>query len=108
MAVEAKRATVVVAVGLDPEDSPALPVDDGRVDELIDPLARLEGRVELNNRIRPEQTGLELALDRLPDPLVPDGNERSRVIGVVADQALAKLEDVHPSLCLPSAPRGPV
>ncbi len=77
------------------EDLPAALVQEPLADEVVDRPARLEGGVELHDRVRPEEPLLELALDALADALVADDDEAPRVVGVVVDQALSELEDVH-------------
>ncbi len=64
-------------------------------DEFVNGTARLECRVQLNNRIRPEQPLFELAIDVLRDSLVTDDYEATRVVRVVVDESLSELEDVY-------------
>src|SRR5207244_13154193 len=81
--------------GLLAEDSAAPVVGVAGIDQFVDPLPRLEGGVELDQRVRPENASLELRLDVLCDPLVANLDEAPDVLGVVADQAVAEVEDVH-------------
>jgi len=80
---------------LDPE-YPAAHVVQGPVsDELFDGAARLERRVELEERFRPERPGIEGPVHRGPYERIADLDETAGVAGVVADQALSKIKDVH-------------
>jgi hypothetical protein len=56
-------------------------------DDLVDGSPRLERGVQLNDRVRPEQSLFELAVDVLRNPLVTDDDEATRVVGVVVDEA---------------------
>jgi hypothetical protein len=50
--------------------------------------------------MRPEKSGLELALNGFGDPLVANYDKASREVGVVPDETLAEIKDVY--LFLPS------
>ena len=69
-------------------------------DELVDGAARLERRVQLDDRVRPEQPVLQLPIDVLGDPLVADDDEAARVVRVVVDEPLSEPEYIH-DLCVP-------
>ncbi len=105
MAVQAERLALARALVLGPpEDPAALGVQLPAVDQLIDPGAGLEGGVELEPRLGPQQPLLELLFHILLDPLVTDRQEALGVGAVVRDQAVAQGEDVQD--CSPSAGGG--
>lgn len=93
--VEPERPAVRVGPGLHPEHVPALGVEDPGGDQVVDPVARLERRVVLDQRLGPEHAGFELVLDEPAEPRLADGEEAAGVPGVVVDEAAAEVEDVH-------------
>jgi hypothetical protein len=95
VAVEPERTAAGVRLGLDPKDPPAFGVKEPRLDQLVDPLPRLEGGVELDQRLGPEQPGVELVVHEHADPRIADADERPDVRAVVVDETPAELEDVH-------------
>jgi hypothetical protein len=96
MAVQTKRFALRALTTLAAaEDLAAALVQDACVDKLIDRPAGLEGGVQLNDRIRPEEPGRELLLHARADLLVPNHHEAPREIRVVVDQPLPQTEDVH-------------
>jgi hypothetical protein len=64
-------------------------------DQLVERVARLEGRADLQQRLGPEPTAFELGVDVRADPHVADREEAPHVAGVVIDDSTAKIEDVH-------------
>jgi hypothetical protein len=96
MTVETKRLPVRPVRRLaSPEDAGRPRIEDLFRDELVDRASRLEGRVELDDRLRPKQAGLQLFVDALRDPFVADDDEAASEVRVVADEALPKLEDLY-------------
>jgi hypothetical protein len=77
---------VRIAGLLDPEDRAALRVQGPVVDQLVDPRSWLERRIQLNDRLRPQQTVAELLLNVLPDAATADGEETVGVGGVLVDE----------------------
>jgi hypothetical protein len=63
--------------------------------QIVDRAGVLKGRVELNQRIRPESTLIKARGDKGFDALVSNSDEAADVGGVVADQPLAKFEYIH-------------
>src|SRR5207249_2033707 len=70
-------------------------VQDTLVDELTDLRARLEGGVEGDPRLWPEQPAHKVLLHTARDSLVANVDEAADVLGVVIDQPVAQVEDVH-------------
>ena len=95
MPVQAQGPPIAVEVRLDAEDLPAAGVEDALVDQLVDRAAGLERRVELDQRLGPEQTRVEFRLHLGVDHRVADLDEAADVGGVGGEQFLAQLEDVH-------------
>ena len=86
MAMQLESFAVLVGGGLPTaEDWAAALVEEPFGDELVDGSARLERRVQLDDRVRPEKSLFELAVDMLGNPLVTDDDEATRVVGVVVD-----------------------
>jgi hypothetical protein len=77
------------------ENRGAAIVDNSLRDKFVDRAASFEGRVELNDRLGPQQTFAKLAIDMSRDPLVTDVDEAAREVRVVVDEALSEFEDVH-------------
>lgn len=73
--------------------------------EPVDRAPGLEGRVELDQRIGPEDSGLELGADVAADPLVPDRDEALDVRPVVPTRLSRRLNTfmAKPRAGLPSA-----
>ncbi len=81
-----------------PEDVAATLVKEALGYEVVDPATGLESRVEADTRLGPEAAVVEVALDVVLDPLVPQREEAGDVAAVVVDEVLAELEDVHGSV----------
>src|SRR5207247_370555 len=81
--------------GLQLEDARALRMQNAVRDQFVDPVTGLERRVYLDQRLGPEQAVTERALDVIADPRIRDLKEAPRVRGVVLDQLLPEIEDVH-------------
>ncbi len=95
VAVREQRLPVALRLGLDAEDAAALGVQDAPRDQVVDGRARLEGGVELDEGLGPEDAGLELAVDVVAQAGVADLDEAAGVGGVVLNQVVAEVEDVH-------------
>lgn len=90
MAMQLESLAVLVGGGLPAaEDWATALVEQPFGDELVDGSARLERRVQLNDRGRPEKSLFELTVDVRGDPLVADDDEATRVVGVVVDETFA-------------------
>jgi hypothetical protein len=63
--------------------------------QLIKRWPRLIGRVELENRFRPQSTLLQLFLNKAIDTLVPDADEALDVLFVVGNYLFSKREDIN-------------
>jgi hypothetical protein len=86
VAVQPKQLAVGLLWGLAAsEDLPAAFVEQVFADEVVDRPARLEGGVELDDRVRPEEAGLELLIHALADLLVANDDETARVVRIVDD-----------------------
>ena len=77
------------------EDAAAPGVQHALVDKRLNGLAAREGRVELDQRGRPEEALGEAGVDVRPEPRVGEVDETADVGGVVLDELLAEGEDVH-------------
>ena len=61
------------------------------------------GRVQLDDRVWPQQSLFKFAINVVRDPFVPDDYKTARVVRVVGYQTFAKIEDVD--ACTPSEAR---
>jgi hypothetical protein len=80
------------------EDLLAPGLEEPVADGVADIAAGLERRVELDDRLGPEESFPQLLLDVRINPGVADVDEAAREVRVVIDEALAKVEDVQPVL----------
>jgi len=64
-------------------------------DELLDRLAALERRVELDQRLRPESPALEDVLDVVAHSLIANLDEAAHIVGVLLDQLVANRKCLH-------------
>ena len=64
-------------------------------DEIVDGLARLEGRVELHKGVGPQATRFQLVVDEALDLQVLDAQEALDLGAVLVDNGLAQLKDIH-------------
>jgi hypothetical protein len=80
--VETERLAGPV-LGLDPEDLPALRMEDARFDTVVNIPAGLKGWVELDERLGPEKTDHGFLGHMTPDALVGDVNEAPGVEALV-------------------------
>jgi hypothetical protein len=64
-------------------------------DQLVERVAGLERRADLQQRLGPQTPAFELGVDVRADPHVADREEAPHVAGVVVDDSTAKIEDVH-------------
>ena len=78
-----------------PEDPGAGFVEDLGVDEVLDPCSGFKGRIKLDERLGPEDAGIEALIDVPTEILVLDVDESPDVLGVVFDEAVSELENVH-------------
>ena len=98
VSMQSQRLAEIVELGLlDAENLAAGFMQDAFVDQLVDGSAGLERRVELNERLGPEQSGIEFFLDLRVDPGIPDLDEAADVVGVGVDEFAPKIKDVHGS-----------
>jgi len=95
VAVKTERAAGVFGVGLAAKNPLALLVEEAFPDEIVDQAAGLEGWIEREVRLGPEETGVERTIDRIPDVGVENCLKAADELGVASDQAVAKLERVH-------------
>src|SRR5581483_8522257 len=77
------------------EDAPALGVQRSLLDEPVDGPPGLERRVQLDERVGPEEAVGQVLVHEAADTRIGDVEKAARVLGVVLDQPLAKVEDVH-------------
>lgn len=87
-----------------PENTAALGVKCPFPDKVIDRPAGFKGRIELQQRLRPQGAPVQVAVDLGLDPLVGDIDETSGVAPVVLDQALPEIKYIH--LWWPDSTRG--
>jgi len=90
MAMQPDRPAEVVGVVLGPEDAAAVCVEHAGVAELVDGPARLEGGIELEERLRPEQAAIHLFVHAGGHPRVGDPHETPGVVGVVGNDVLVE------------------
>src|ERR1700682_3380372 len=64
-------------------------------DEIIDPLPRLERRIQLDQRIGPKNAVPKGAVDDVGDARLANRDKTTHVRAVVIDQAAAVAEDIH-------------
>jgi hypothetical protein len=90
VSVQSKRAAVFDFPSrqerLGTEDALALRVQELALNEFVDGAARLERRVQLDQRLGPEQALAEFSIDVLADSLVGDADEALRILAVIVDQ----------------------
>jgi len=72
------------------EDAPALGVEGSLLDEPVDRPPGLECRVQLDERVGPEQAVGQVLVHEATDARIGDVEKAARVLGVVLDQPLAK------------------
>jgi hypothetical protein len=65
------------------------------VHELVDRVTALEGGVQLDEGVRPQLAVGEVPVHLGANPVVTDHEEALDVLFVVADEVVAKTEDVH-------------
>lgn len=70
------------------EDAPALGVEGSLLDEPVDGPPRLERRVQLDERVGPEQAVGQVLVHEASDARIGDVEKAARVLGVVLDQPL--------------------
>ncbi len=88
----------LVAVLVAPEDLRTPRVQHAALDEFVDPASRLEGGIQLDEGLGPEQPFVEEPVDVLADAPVPDRDEAADVGRVVGDEVVPVLEDSHSHL----------
>ena len=91
-----QRQFLAVAVRLvQPENAGAFLVQNAFRNQIVDRAPGLEGRIELEKRLRPEGPGLQFRVDFGADAPVGDPDEAPRVPRVVSHEVIAKSEYVH-------------
>lgn len=93
--VQPHRPAGVVVVSLGPKDPAAIAVKDALVNKLVDRPAGLEGRVQLQQRLGPEEAGGHLLLDAATQPLVRNSDETFGVVGIVGDDMPLQADCIH-------------
>ena len=89
---------------LDSKDSRTFIMKDSFRAKAVDRTAWLKRRVQLNERIRPQETVLDLAVDLLRDAGVGNLDEAFCVRRVFGDDVLMESEYVHSKCSLPGRP----
>ena len=94
MLIEPKdfAVTLVLASTKDPA---AFGMENALGHQVIDCTRILKGRIELDQRVRPEATLIQAGSDERLDTFVSNSDEAANVGGIVADQPFAKFEYVH-------------
>ena len=77
------------------EDLAVQAVKPSVVDKLVDPAAGLEGGIQLDERFGPQKPLVELRINERTNSGVSDLEETTREVGIVANQAVTQLEDIH-------------
>ena len=93
--VGAQGHTGVIGRALDSEDPGTLGVQDALGDERVNRRTPLEGGIELQQRLGPEKAVPQIAVDPGSDQLVADREEALDVGPVIANELVAKSEDIH-------------
>jgi hypothetical protein len=83
---------------VEPKDLAAGGMEGAVGDQFVDGAAGLESGVELQERLGPERAVVERVFDPAFDPLVGDFDEAAGVVGVVVDEPLTEIKDVHSEL----------
>src|SRR5690242_20035514 len=97
MAMQEQRPSALGRAFLaDSEDLLASIVERALCGELIDPSTGFETGIELDARLRPQESFVELASNVRADPGVPDRHEALCVAAVIADELFPQCKDVHP------------
>jgi len=78
------------------EDAGAVLMEHPVPHQIVDPVPRLEGWIELDQRVGPEDAVAEACLHVVADPGFADVNEAIDIPRVVTDEPMPKLEDIHP------------
>jgi len=99
--VEAESLAAACLVFVPAEDCRAAGVQDPSLDELVDQAAWLVARVKLDKGLGPQQASPELVLNVLGNPPIRHLKEATGVVGVVGDELLPELEDIHRVTWLP-------
>jgi hypothetical protein len=89
VAVEPEGDARIIRAFASAEDARAFAVDYALFDQLVDPITRLEGGVELYKGIGPEQAVVEASPDLVLDAGVLYPNEAAYVRSVISDEAVA-------------------
>lgn len=97
MAVQMKRPPGIIAAGslVLAENPAAFLMEDALRHQAVHRIARLKDRIQLNQRIWPQQSGVQFLLNPLVDLPVTDLYEASDVRRVVIDQLPPNFESVH-------------
>jgi hypothetical protein len=93
--VEAERIASSIRPKFSSEDAAALRVQFTLSDQFVDRLAGLEGRVELDERLGPQHSLIELAIDELSESRLADVDEAAGVAGVVVNKLSAEAENIQ-------------
>ena len=78
-----------------PENLSALLMKELVIHQILHVPAPGKGRIELGQRVRPEQAAAEFGRDLVVDTLITDFDEALDVGGVIVDDAVAEIEDIH-------------
>jgi len=89
VAVEPEGNARVIRALASAEDARAFAVEYALFDQIVDPIARLEGRVELYEGVGPEQAVVEASPDLVLDAGVLYPDEAAYVRSVISDEAVA-------------------
>jgi hypothetical protein len=68
------------------ENAPTFRMQNASVHQFVNGLTSLKGRIELNERLRPQNLGVELLADEGPDARVENLDEAACIGRVVVDQ----------------------
>jgi hypothetical protein len=97
MAVQMKGPSGIIASGflVLPENPAAFFMEDALRYQAVNRIAGLKGRIQLNQRIGPQQSGVQFLLNPSVDLVVADLYEASDVRRVVIDQLPPNFKSVH-------------
>jgi hypothetical protein len=93
--MQAHRFASWVGWFIQPEDLFGHRVEDNPLGQIVDPFARLEVGVQLDQRVGSEGAGGQLLVHMLLDVLVSNVDEALNVGGIIANEVIAQGKDIH-------------
>src|SRR5579864_6356229 len=97
MLVELQRLIVPLLLAF-AKNAITFSMEDALVDQIVDGRARFEGRVKLNECIRPECSVGEALFNGASNSFVIDSDKAAGIAAIVTGEPLAQIEDIHGTL----------